>query len=176
MTTEQKKLVEDNHNLIYSFLRKVNLDIEDYYDLAAIGLCKAAKGYNPDKGLAFSTFAYRCMRNQVGQEFRKENMQKRSGDKEILYYDKVIENEDGSTAAFRDLMPAQTNVEEEVVTSCTLRDALEHLDNRSRRIFYLLSQGYTQCEIAAELGISQPSVGRIQRKSSRQVLVMQGVG
>ena len=48
MTEKQKQLVVDNHNLIYSFLHKHGFDEEEFYDLAAIGLCKAAKSYKDD--------------------------------------------------------------------------------------------------------------------------------
>ena len=48
MTRESQRLVEDNHNLIYKFLRNHNLE-DDWYDVAAIGLCKAANNYNSDK-------------------------------------------------------------------------------------------------------------------------------
>lgn len=37
MTDYQKQLVTDNHNLIYRFLQKEKLNMEDWYDLAAIG-------------------------------------------------------------------------------------------------------------------------------------------
>ena len=48
MTREAQRLVENNHNLIYKFLRNHNLE-DDWYDVAAIGLCKAANNYNSDK-------------------------------------------------------------------------------------------------------------------------------
>ena len=59
MTKEAQRLVEDNHNLIYKFLRNHNLE-DDWYDVAAIGLYKAANNYNSDK-YEFSTYAYICM-------------------------------------------------------------------------------------------------------------------
>lgn len=46
MTEYQKQLVTDNHNLIYRFLQKEKLNMEDWYDLVAIGMCKAAKTFN----------------------------------------------------------------------------------------------------------------------------------
>ena len=46
MTDYQRQLVTDNHNLIYRFLQKEKLNMEDWYDLAAIGMCKAAKTFN----------------------------------------------------------------------------------------------------------------------------------
>mgnify|MGYP001317500519 CR=1 FL=1 len=42
ITDEASELVEENHNLIYSLLHKCHLNIEEWYDIAAIGLCKAA--------------------------------------------------------------------------------------------------------------------------------------
>ena len=34
--TKATVLIEENHNLIYSYLHKMRLDIEEYYDLAAM--------------------------------------------------------------------------------------------------------------------------------------------
>ena len=68
LNKEQQKLVEYNHNLIWSFMNKNKLStnaVEDWYGTCAIGLCKAAIAYNPDKNLKFSTLAYVCMHNEV---------------------------------------------------------------------------------------------------------------
>ena len=46
MTDEQRKLVEDNHSLIYLVINNMGLSVEDNYDIAAIGLCNAAIGYD----------------------------------------------------------------------------------------------------------------------------------
>lgn len=54
LSDEQVKLVEENHNLIYSFLSSNNFLADDYYDLAAIALCETALHYDPSKG-SFST-------------------------------------------------------------------------------------------------------------------------
>lgn len=75
LTNEQAKLVEDNHNLIFSFLNKHHLDdnsTEDWYGVAAIGLCKAAMSFDPNKNMQFSTLAYRCMENEVRHEMRRQ--------------------------------------------------------------------------------------------------------
>ena len=71
--TKATVLIEENHNLIYSYLHKMRLDIEEYYDLAAIGLCKAANNFDETKGFKFSTYAYRCMNNEVLNQIRKES-------------------------------------------------------------------------------------------------------
>ena len=72
MKKEISKLIEDNHNLIYSFMSLHSLDPEEYYDLMAMELCKAAKNYNEELG-AFSTCAYTYMNNALTLHRRKSS-------------------------------------------------------------------------------------------------------
>lgn len=54
LNKEQQKLVEDNHNLIYSFAKSRMVDTEEYYDVFAIGLYLSVKGYKQfQNGLNF---------------------------------------------------------------------------------------------------------------------------
>lgn len=72
----QQKLVEDNHNLIYSFMHKNKLSfdaVEDWYGTCAVGLCKAALTYNPDKNVKFNTLAYVCMKNEMTKVLDKKS-------------------------------------------------------------------------------------------------------
>ena len=64
LTPEQQRLVEDNHNLIYSFIQLKRLDLDEWYDVCAIGLCHAAQKWNPARG-KFTTIAYRAMLTAV---------------------------------------------------------------------------------------------------------------
>jgi DNA-directed RNA polymerase specialized sigma subunit len=78
LSEEQKKIVEENHNLIYYVLHKHKLSIDKYYGAAAEGLCKAAITYSPDKNTKFSVYAYKCIMNVILTEMRKEKRKKRS--------------------------------------------------------------------------------------------------
>ena len=74
MTNEQEQLVIDNHKLIYEYMWKHNMysdDVEDWYGLCAIGLCRAALYYTPAKGTQFSTLAFICMKNSCQEGRRK---------------------------------------------------------------------------------------------------------
>lgn len=73
LTDEERDLVTNNHNLIYSYLNKYNLS-DDYYDLCALGLCRAAHFYEPERG-KFSSFAFLCMSNAISMEWRKVQRQ-----------------------------------------------------------------------------------------------------
>ena len=73
LTDEERELVTNNHKLIYSYLNKFHLSNE-YYDLCAIGLCRAAHFYKPENG-KFSVFAFACMSNTIRMEWRKVQRQ-----------------------------------------------------------------------------------------------------
>lgn len=103
LNSTQRKLVEDNHNLIYSFLnsRHLSLDaVEDWYGTAAIGLCKAALIYDENQGVKFATFAYICMDNEVRtmlHTHRKNFSVVSSSDDEVTTID--------SSCCFEDIIP-----------------------------------------------------------------------
>ena len=100
---EQQQLAEQNHNLIYSFAKSRKLDLEEYYDVLAIGLCKAALVYDENKA-TFSTLAYKCMNNEYNKIIRGQTVQRKIPDNLISSLDAVISvsEEDGSETTLYD--------------------------------------------------------------------------
>ena len=41
LTKFEQQLVTDNHTLIYGFTNRYKLDLEEYYGILALALCKA---------------------------------------------------------------------------------------------------------------------------------------
>lgn len=158
--------MENNHNLIYSFLSKYNLTIEEHYGLAAIGLCKAAKTYK-DKNIKFSTYAYKCMFNEVMCELRKDNSAKRIPRHQIVYYQAEIETYDGDTESFLNFIPSNEDIEADALSKIMLEEYLEPLKKRDKQILLLFEKGYKQQEISKIVGCSQPQVSRVKRKTEK---------
>lgn len=157
--------MEDNHNLIYSFLAKYRLAIEEHYGLAAIGLCKAGITYKGDKS-KFSTYAYKCMFNSVMCELRKELSTKRLPKHKILYYQAELEHNDGKNASLLDFIPSNEDVENNTLSKVLLDEYAKTLSDRDKRMLVLLSDGYKQREISKIVGCSQPQVSRFKKKLS----------
>jgi hypothetical protein len=65
LTSEQATIVADCHNLIFKALHIFHYDPREYYDAAAIGLCKAVQSY-PLSGASCSFKAYAIHR--IGSE------------------------------------------------------------------------------------------------------------
>ena len=73
LTREQRVKVEENINLvgkvIHDCVHRLDpgciYDYEDLYQIGCIGLCKAAQTDKAGHGSAFSTYAYRLIRNEI---------------------------------------------------------------------------------------------------------------
>lgn len=163
ITDYQKQLVIDNHNLIYRFLNKEKLNIDDWYDLAAIGMCKAAKMFKEDTS-KFSTYAFRCMFNEVYSEKRKELYKRTIPESEILYYNAEYENDSGSKVEFIDKFHTDCNIENDCIHKVSLQKAYSKMKEEYKPIIKLFLQGYKQVEIMKIVGCSQPHVSRVMKR------------
>ena len=156
--------MEENHNLIYGFLQKYHLSIEDYYDLAAIGLCKAGINFDNSKS-NFSSYAYKCMFTTVFIEIRNKKLGKRIPENLIVYYQKEFDDSDGGDiSTFMNYIPSKENVEQNVLSKIIFEEYMSKLKDRDKKIFALFSEGYKQKEISKIIGCSQAKVSKTRKK------------
>ena len=155
--------MEDNHNLIYSFLKKYDLSNDDYYDLAAIGLCKAALGYNGELS-KFSTYAFRCMKSNVFNSIKINNGVTKISEGCMIYYDAEIDNKMDGVCSLIDFIPSSENVENYVISKMMCESYKRGFNSKGQKILDLLLSGYTHKEIGEIIGCSQPHVTRIKKK------------
>lgn len=167
MTDEQRKVVEDNHNLIYSFMRKFNLDRNEYYDLCAIGLCKASISYNKSKG-TFSTFAYTCMHNEIKSEWRKDIRPTAIPKDMIIYYeDKLPDEYDEHLEDC--LLCSKYRVEDECLTNFLYEDVLSNFSDKEKEAIKMYLSGYSQTEIGDKLNTSRQYINNVIRRLRKKV-------
>ena len=72
MNADQKRLVEDNLNLVHHIVAReypTFIHDDDIIQCGRYGLCKAALNWQDGKS-AFSTYACKCIRNEICQELR----------------------------------------------------------------------------------------------------------
>lgn len=156
-----EKIVEENHNLIYAFLNKCHLPTNEYYDLAAIGLCKAAKTWDCDRQ-KFSTYAYACMFNEVMGEKRKYRCKKRINNDELISLDAHIDEE--QKLSILDIINDSYSLEDEIITNIDVSNFVKSLKGRDRAIVDLFTLGYVQDDVANIIGVSQATISRIKKK------------
>lgn len=166
LNDKQREFITQNHNLIYSFLYANKLDVDDWYDVAAIGLCKSVLMYDNSKS-KFSTYTYKCMWNQVHIEMRKQNAIRRADDNAVLYYDAMLAyNDDGDECSFLNLIPdLKYDTGKQAMIRIALYDVFRKLNDKEQSVLRLLARGYRQREVATLTSYSQAYVSRIQKKA-----------
>lgn len=144
LTEEQRQLAADNHGLVYYCIQKNNWSFEEYYDIAAIGLCKAAETYKPGKS-KFATFATAVIRHFVKNEMRTLGYDKRRGD--VVGLDDPV----GEDMTYRQLLSAAQSSEPDPEESAICLDKIDMIAKmkpRLQKTLRLAYQGYTLKEIA----------------------------
>lgn len=80
-------LIVDNEKMIYKIINKYKnyFEIEDLYQVAAIGLIKAAKNYKKDSSAKFTTYAYPYILGEVIKYINDFRSIKTNKESRILY-------------------------------------------------------------------------------------------
>lgn len=168
-----EKLVIDNVNLIYLALKRLYLydKRDDYFDIGMIGLVKGARTYDKTKGIAATTYLYRCIYYELCMTFRKKDPDG------MLSLNKEIKETDDRTITLEDTIPSDVNIEEETL----LKEQKEEMYNeilklnKREKLVICLSYGVggyekiTEKEIAKILKISQAQVSRIKNKTIKKI-------
>lgn len=166
LNDEQRKLVEQNHNLIYSAMTKCGIrkqDFDDYYGFAAAGLCKAVVDYNESKAKSFSTYAYKCMRKEIIAYTRWRFADKRD-ERLIVSYNQLMNDLDENEKEYSFLLSDKKNNEKNSNFWLIFKDKMRILNNRDRMIVILKAQGHTVKEIGQTINLSAPAVHKRLKK------------
>lgn len=168
LNDKQRKLAEENHNLIYSFLksRQLSLDaVEDWYGTAAIGLCKAALVYDENRGAKFATLAYICMENEVRCVMR---ISKKTITGE-LSLDYEYEQDD-SVVPFIDMVADENDFYYPIYLNDAIAIASNKLSERDRKVIdMIVFDDMKISDIAKTHGIGRACVYNIYSKFIKDV-------
>jgi len=170
MTKEREELILNNYDLVFKALDRYDLDKEEYEDLAAIGLCRAAILYKPRCG-RFETFALKTICNEL-LKGAKELMATEDCEPEMISLNEPMLDYE---CELGDCVPGGTNIEKFILQSEDYEEFKSRLTTRSLRVLNYLQQGYSQSEIARMENISRMRVMQIRNYiANKAVFVYSG--
>lgn len=172
------KLIIHNLRLVAYIVNKNYSEARDPDDLVSIGtigLIRAVETFDLRKGNQFSTYASKCIDNQIKMYFRKIKHQLT----EVNINDPIESDGEGNVMTLADIFSSGVNVEKDVelkIYSDKLYKFMgETLTPREREIickrYGVAGADGTVCrplpqrEIAKQLGISRSYVSRIEKKA-----------
>ena len=162
------KLIEHNIRLVlYEVDRRfsnVQYDKKDLVSIGIIGLIKAVSNFDVSKGVEFSTYAARCIHNEILKFLRTIK-----SDKNILSLDmEIYHDKAGKSLKIEDVLSDGTDILEKLSDNeiyLIIRQLLNELQGRDRE-FVMLYFGFydgkihTQQEIADMFHVSKAYVNR----------------
>ena len=143
------------------------VNYEELFACGEVGLVKAMNAYKLEKGIMFSTYATKCITNEMRmaiRQFHKHEHTYSLNDlvgEEISFIDTIVDE--------------RSNIERDILNRSVLDSAIKalvHLTPREREVMALVIQSrgtIEQWKIAKQIGLSQPQVSRIVRRAQKKL-------
>ena len=145
-------------------------DPDDLVSIGTIGLIKAVNTYNDEKSIKLSSYASRCIENEILMYFRST----RKSALDISINEEIDSDADGNALTLMDVMAQDDTIVDELDLKFKteklgkfIRESLTPRETLIIRLRYGLGQTkpLTQREVADRLKISRSYVSRIEKKA-----------
>ncbi len=170
-------LVEHNLRLVAHIIKKYyssQNDQDDLVSIGTIGLIKAINTFDINKKIKLSSYASRCIENEILMYFR--NLKKSSQD--ISLNEAIDTDKDGNPLSLLDVLSVDDNIFDTLNTKLNLGKIAEYidseLDDRERQVIILRygldnNKPLPQREVAEILGVSRSYISRIETKALKNL-------
>lgn len=165
-------LIERNLRLVSHICKKYYAktnDTDDLISIGTIGLIKAVDSFDYTKGTRFSTYASRCVENEILMYFR--SLKKQSN--EVFFGDAIETDKQGNPLTVEDIIKDDTDIVEELEAKrkwLAVKSFIDEMEDKREKEILVLRYGLnnkkplTQREVAQKLNISRSYVSRIEKK------------
>lgn len=158
------------HNWVWQYRNIPNHDADDLLEEMYIACWKAVEGYDPARGVTFTT----CLKGYVVQRlnrlYNEATRQKRYTGTELASYEELTEiNKDGVSGR-------SFSVECKELSEIEVREFLESMSGTVKEIAVMLYGGMTKGEVAKALGVTPATTSyHIKRLQQAYIAYFGGV-
>ena len=169
----RNKLVEHNLRLVAHIIKKYyqnDSSQDDLVSIGTIGLIKAINTFDINKNIKLSSYASRCIENEILMHFRNN----RKSSQDVSLNDTIDTDKDGNPLTLMDIIASDMDVAEDVDTKIHLAVMNDYINETlSPREKEIIINRYgiggvkvqTQRELAKKLNISRSYISRIEKKA-----------
>lgn len=174
----KKILIEHNLRLVAHIAKKYakkEQDLEELISIGSIGLIKAINSFSSNKGFKISTYASKCVENEILMYIRSIKKQQA----EVSMSTIIGTDKDGNDMELSDTLNVQDKdmvdtIYDKVLTEQMIKYINQKLPEREKNIMKLRygldgKSPKTQQEVADLLGISRSYVSRIETKIQKKM-------
>lgn len=166
-------LIENNLRLVIRAAQRFSntgIAMDELTSIGTMGLIKAVDSFKPDLGYRLSTYAMRCITNEILMTMRREAKQKNACSLETV----ICDSGKGEPLTLSEVLRSKIGEPEVELAKkeniAALERAMQTLSARERQVIGCLFglNGHAQskqAELAARLGIGQSCVSRIRKRA-----------
>ena len=166
-------LIQHNLRLVAHVVKKYNQteEADDLISVGSLGLIKAINSYKLNHGTQFSTYAAKCIENEILMLIRANKKHKGN----LSIEDVLGTDDENNEITIGELSFDEDNNVEKCVEDKIISKKLDNLlkKNLSNREYEIMCMRYglkgikvyTQIEVAEKLGISRSYISRLEKKS-----------
>lgn len=170
-------LISHNLRLVAHIVKKYtnSLEVDDLLSVGTIGLIKAVDSFDYSKNVQLSTYAARCINNEILMLIRANKKHKNVVSLSSL----TCNNDDDKDLELKDVLSSDddevfTQVETSLMMQKIKKIISEQLDEREQMVIKLrygidCEKALTQKEVADVLGISRSYISRIENKTLKVI-------
>lgn len=163
------------YKIAYKYTSNKTHNYDDLFSIGLVGLVKAVDRFNCEKSVEFSTFAYRCIENEILMSFRKN----KDYNNAISLEEYVVDNEKSQNKInleqtlvdpkqTKNLVDAENKIlVEQLLGFAKKRGALNEVELQILDLKYGLTDGnsHSLAEVAQILNRKLPNVSKIHSKA-----------
>ena len=170
-------LIERNLRLVVYIAKKfenTGINVEDLISIGTIGLIKAIDTFDPAKGIRLSSYASRCIENEILMFFRSG----RKSAQDVSLNEPIDTDKEGNALTILDTMAVDDTIVESIDTKMKSEKLYRFLQSSltprerevvCRRYGLLGFAPQPQRVVAKRLGISRSYVSRLEKKAVEQL-------
>ena len=174
----RSKLIEHNLRLVAHIVKKFEHDVsfqDDLISIGTIGLIKGIDTYSRDKNVRLTTYAARCIQNEILMYYRSNNKY----NKNISINDGIGYDKDGNEITIVDILKSdKPDFALDLYKKENIKLLSEYFQVLTKREKEIITYRYglnnedelTQKEIAKKLHISRSYVSRIEKRALTKML------
>ena len=186
LTEKEKNEYAEKHNgLIYGVVKPFlknkpygkSVDFDEYVSIALVGFSKALNTYNKSRHVKFSTYATKCMINEILYYLRKE---KNRLENDVSIDAPTPYGKDGEGLSLKDKIPDKkcgASIDLKLLNDEKIEELKKMISTLSEKETYIVVYRFglnnheikTQKKIAEEIGMSQANISKMEKNIAKKM-------
>ena len=148
------------------YMKVYKCDRDEFLSMGNFAIGKACATYDESKGVAFKTYAAKCIRNEFGLYNRREKS--KIGTKSSLDYE--ISNDKGDSITYLNKLESNLTNYDIITDMLALEESMKSiLSERDYNIINLTMRGYSQGEIGRILEINPKYITHYKQRAYKKL-------